>query len=45
MMLNARQIHFTEDIEFEPIILLAIDDITEMIKVAEKIAYRNRSAM
>lgn len=45
MILNARQIHFTEDIEFEPIILLAIDDITEMIKVAEKIAYRNRSTM
>jgi len=41
MILNARQIHFTEDGSkelFPPIILLAIEDVTEMMDVAEKLA-------
>src|SRR3989338_924244 len=38
MILNARQIHFKEDAvseQFPPIILLAIEDVTEMMVVAE----------
>lgn len=40
MVLNARQIHFVEENnasagEFPPIILLAIEDITEMMDIAE----------
>jgi len=35
MILNARQIHFKEDITFQPIILLAIEDITEIMGVAD----------
>lgn len=38
MILNARQIHFKEDTAFEPIIMLAMEDITEMMSVAEKLA-------
>lgn len=41
MILNARQIHFTETPEsvlFPPIILLAIEDVTEMMSIAEKLA-------
>ncbi len=38
MILNARQIHFKEDTSFPPIILLAMEDVTEMISVAEKLA-------
>jgi hypothetical protein len=41
MILNARQIHFTEDGSkelFPPIILLAIEDVTEMMDIAEKLA-------
>ncbi len=41
MILNARQIHFKENIVSElvpPIILLAIEDITEMIVVAETLS-------
>lgn len=35
MILNARQIHAKEDTAFPPIILLAMEDITEMMGVAE----------
>lgn len=41
MILNARQIHFKEDetfVKFPPIILLAIEDITDMVVVAETLA-------
>lgn len=41
MMLNARQIHFTEtgnSNPFPPIILLAIEDVTEMVHVAEMLS-------
>ena len=41
MLLNARQIHVKEDDgldAFPPIILLAIEDITGMVSVAEKLA-------
>lgn len=40
MILNARQIHFKEDTasELSPIILLAMEDVTEMIAVAERLA-------
>lgn len=38
MMLNARQIHFKESAVLPPIILLAMEDITEMIIVAETLA-------
>ncbi len=38
MILNARQIHFKGDTNFQPIILLAIEDISEMMVVAEKLA-------
>jgi len=43
MLLNARQIHVEEkpdSHEFSPIILLAIEDITNMIMVAEAVAGR-----
>jgi hypothetical protein len=42
MILNARQIHFNADTAqelFPPIILLAMEDITEIITVAKKLAY------
>ena len=45
MLLNARQIHIQDEIPneigadgFPPIILLAIEDITELVSVAEKLA-------
>jgi hypothetical protein len=41
MILNARQIHFKEDTtskSFPPIILLAMEDITDMVVVAETLA-------
>ncbi len=39
MILNARQIHFEEEIASQPIILLAIEDVTEMMVVAETLAH------
>lgn len=41
MILNARQIHFSDDAtskRFPPIILLAMEDITDMMGVAETLA-------
>jgi PAS domain-containing protein len=38
MILNARQIHFKEDVSSQPIILLAIEDITEIMGVADMLA-------
>ena len=38
MILNARQIHVKDDASFPPIILLAMEDITEMMGVAEMLA-------
>ena len=38
MILNARQIHFKDDTAYPPIILLAIEDVTEMMIVAETLA-------
>jgi PAS domain-containing protein len=38
MILNARQIHFRGDSAFQPIILLAIEDVTEMMLIAETMA-------
>jgi len=38
MILNARQIHVEEDTVFPQIILLAIEDVTEMMGVAEMLA-------
>jgi len=41
MILNARQIHFKEEensVKFPPIILLAMEDITDMVVVAETLA-------
>jgi len=38
MILNARQIHVEDDTDFPPIILLAIEDVTEMMVVAESFA-------
>lgn len=41
MILNARQIHFKEDTtleKFPPIILLAMEDVTEMMLIAETLA-------
>lgn len=37
MFLNARQIYFKNDSAFPPIILLAIEDMTQMIAVADKL--------
>jgi two-component system, chemotaxis family, CheB/CheR fusion protein len=42
MILNARQIHVKEDIEFPQIILLAIEDVTEMMNVAEMLTRHTR---
>lgn len=42
MILNARQIHFKGDNAFSPIILLAMEDITEMIAVAETLANHSK---
>ncbi len=38
MILNARQIHFNADRAFAPIIMLAMEDVTEMMGVAEMLA-------
>lgn len=38
IILNARQIHFKKDTVFQPIILLAMEDVTEMMVVAETLA-------
>ena len=38
MILNARQIHVKDDSSFPPIILLAIEDVTGMMDVAEMLA-------
>ena len=38
MILNARQIHFKGSEAFQPIILLAIEDVSEMMAVAEKLS-------
>jgi PAS domain-containing protein len=38
MILNARRIHFRDDDDFPPIILLAIEDVTEMMVIAETLA-------
>ncbi|PIR60957.1 MAG: hypothetical protein COU68_01980 [Candidatus Pacebacteria bacterium CG10_big_fil_rev_8_21_14_0_10_45_6] len=38
MILNARQIHIEKDETFPPIILLAIEDVTEIMAVAETLA-------
>lgn len=38
MILNARQIHVEEDATLPPIILLAMEDVTEMMGVAEMLA-------
>jgi len=38
MILNARQIHVDDDTAFPPIILLAIEDVTEIMGVAEMLA-------
>ncbi len=38
MIINARQLHYKEDTSFPPIILLAMEDVTEMIAVAERMA-------
>jgi nitrogen-specific signal transduction histidine kinase len=41
IILNARQIHFKEDVKsksFPPIILLAMEDVTDMMLVAETLA-------
>jgi len=42
MILNARQIHIKEDATFPPIILLAIEDVTEMMAVAETLAIHTK---
>lgn len=47
MILNARQIHFKEDTASEflpPIILLAMEDVTEMMVVAEMLASHTKQA-
>jgi len=42
MILNARQIHIKEDASFPPIILLAIEDVTEIMAVAETLAIHTK---
>jgi len=38
IILNARQIHFKEDEDCEPIIMLAMEDVTDIMLIAEKLA-------
>ncbi len=38
IVINARQLHFKEDTKYPPIILLAMEDITEMIAIAERMS-------
>jgi len=42
MILNARQIYVKEDADFPPIILLAMEDVTEMMSVAEMLSHRTK---
>lgn len=42
MILNARQIHVQDDSTFPPIILLAIEDVTEIMDVAESLATQTK---
>jgi len=42
MILNARQIHVKDDAAFPPIILLAIEDVTDMMVVAESLAHHTK---
>jgi len=42
MILNARQIFIEEDAVFPPIILLAMEDVTEMMAVAESLAIHTK---
>lgn len=42
MILNARQIHVEDDASFPPIILLAIEDVTEMMRVADMLAHHTK---
>ncbi|MDP3988697.1 MAG: PAS domain-containing protein [bacterium] len=42
MILNARQIHTKDNASFPPIILLAIEDVTEIMDVAEMLAYHTK---
>jgi flagellar capping protein FliD len=35
MILNARRMHFKEELKVQPIILLAIEDITDIMGVAD----------
>ena len=42
MILNARQIYIKEDTTFPPIILLAIEDVTEIMAVAETLAVHTK---
>jgi len=45
MLLNARQIHFLDPIAtkgFPPIIMLAIEDITELMTIAAKVSHATR---
>jgi nitrogen-specific signal transduction histidine kinase len=46
MMLNARQVYFKEDVmskNFPPIILLAIEDVTEIMAVADSFANHTKN--
>ena len=48
MILNAREIHFKEDTsskDFPPIILLAIEDVTDMMVVAETLASHTKQTV
>ena len=48
MILNAREIHFKEDDsskDFPPIILLAIEDVTDMMVVAETLATHTKQTV
>lgn len=38
IIINGRQLHFKDDAGFQEIILLAMEDVTEMIAVAERMA-------
>jgi len=38
IILNARQIHFKEEADCEPIIMLAMEDVTDIMLIAEKLA-------
>lgn len=42
MILNARQIHVKEGANFPPIILLAMEDVTEIMGVAEMLAHHTK---